>query len=243
MKISNPASRFKLNIKPGEKVLEVGGGHNPHPRSNVIVDKYGDDNTHRSGDIKTLRNQKFMIADGENMPFKDNEFDYIISNQVLEHVENPTAFLNEFARVAKRGFIETPSLIGEYLFPKESHKWVILEIENKLVLYEKKDVFPKLTFDFGQLFLTYLQKNSISFKIFERTSQNAFTVRYEWKDNIEHLINPPEEKYKKYFSREWDADMIKTFFPEKSKGKEFKDFMLTFNEIFWGLFKNKMNKQ
>jgi ubiquinone/menaquinone biosynthesis C-methylase UbiE len=242
MKLSNPSSRFKLNIKSGEKVLEVGGGHNPHPRSNVIVDKYGDDNTHRSGDIKTLKNQKFMVADGENLPFKDNEFDYIISNQVLEHVENPTAFLNEFARVAKRGFIETPSLIGEYLFPKESHKWVILEIDNKIVLYEKKDIFPKLNFNFGQLFLTYLQRNSISYKIFERTCPNAFTMRYEWKDSIEHLVNPVEEKYKQYFTQEWTLDMIRTFFPEKSKGKEFKDFMFAFNEIFFGLFRNKMNK-
>ena len=39
MKVRNPKSRFDLNIKRTDKVLEVGGGHNPHPRSHVVEDK------------------------------------------------------------------------------------------------------------------------------------------------------------------------------------------------------------
>ena len=37
MKIRNPKSRFHLNISKSSKVLDVGGGHNPHPRANVVV--------------------------------------------------------------------------------------------------------------------------------------------------------------------------------------------------------------
>ena len=33
--------------------------------------------------------------------------------------------------MSKRGYIETPSLLGEFLFPKQSHKWVILDIDDK----------------------------------------------------------------------------------------------------------------
>lgn len=39
--------------------------------------------------MKIYPHQIFANADGENLPFKDKEFDYVICNQVLEHVENP----------------------------------------------------------------------------------------------------------------------------------------------------------
>ena len=57
MKTSNPESRFHIDIKRNYNVLEVGGGHNPHPRSNVVVDKFVDSNYHRHADIKVLKKQ------------------------------------------------------------------------------------------------------------------------------------------------------------------------------------------
>lgn len=99
-------------------MLEIGPGHNPTYRSNVIAEKFIDTNYHRCGDVKIYPHQTFVHADGENLPFKDKEFDYVICNQVLEHVEHPEAFIKELCRIARRGYIETPSLLGEYLFPK-----------------------------------------------------------------------------------------------------------------------------
>ena len=161
--------------------MEVGGGHNPHPRANVVVDKYTDTNYHRSGDIKVLKNQTFMQADGENLPFKDKEFDYVICCQVLEHVEDPVKFLSEQFRVAKRGFIETPSLLGEYFFPRESHKWILHEYKDVLYLLDKKKINFSYQFDLGELFQTYLPTHSIGFKIMEKTHPNLITVRIEWR--------------------------------------------------------------
>jgi len=137
MKIRNPKSRFDICISPNDYVLDVGGGNNPHPRANIVVDKFPISNYHRSGNLKILKTQKFVVADGENLPFKDKTFDYVISSHVLEHVNNPSIFLEEISRVGKRGYIEAPSLIGEYLIPKKSHKWVLLELEEKIVLMEK----------------------------------------------------------------------------------------------------------
>lgn len=57
MKLPNPKSRLHLDIKPSDKVFDVGGGHNRHPLANVVVDKYTDTNFHRSGDIKVLEKQ------------------------------------------------------------------------------------------------------------------------------------------------------------------------------------------
>ncbi|MFR0894986.1 MAG: methyltransferase domain-containing protein [Alistipes onderdonkii] len=55
---------------------------------------------------------------GRSPAFADKEFDYVICNQVLEHSDDPAQFLREVTRVGKARFIETPSLLGEWLFPK-----------------------------------------------------------------------------------------------------------------------------
>lgn len=220
MKTRNPKDRNDLKINRKERVLEVGGGHNPHRRSNVVVDKFVDSNYHRHSDIKVYKNQKFMQADGENLPFKDNEFDYVICNQVLEHVENPEAFLKEQMRVAKRGYIETPSLTGEYLFPKKSHRWLILELDNKLILMDKEKYWFKTDMDFGFLFLTWLQKTSLAYKLLMNTQQNFMTVRYEWNETVEFEVNPDKPEYVKFFTGFWDEAMVKEFFPQRSQMSE-----------------------
>jgi len=221
MKTRNPKSRYHLKINRKARVLEVGGGHNPHPRSNVVVDKYIDSNYHRKRNIKVLKNQEFIEADGENLPFADHEFDFVICNQVLEHVDNPGAFLREQMRVAKAGYLETPSLIGEYLFPKDSHKWLILELNNKLILVEKDKYWFKTGLDFGFLFLTWLQKTSVGYKILMDTRPNFMTMRYEWQETIDFVVNPDDPQYLKYFTGRWDGNMVRMFFPEKTKVKEF----------------------
>lgn len=139
-------------------------------------------------------------------------------------------------RVSKGGYIEVPSLIGEYLFPKKSHKWLILELDNKLVLVEKEKYWFKNTLDFGFLFLLYLPKTSIGYKIFMDTDSNFRTIRYEWKDTIDFVVNPENPEYLKYFNEAWDEEMVKVFFPPRSKPKEiliaFKSFCLITSKLF-----------
>ena len=242
MKTNTPVSRQHLTISKNDKVLEVGGGHNPHFRSNVVVDKFIDVNYHRSGNIKVHNHQKFMNADGENLPFQDKEFDYVICNQVLEHVENPTAFLNEQMRVAKRGYLEAPSLIGEYLHPKESHKWLILEIEGKIVLMDKEKVGFKPSHDLGDVFLHYLPQHSLGFKILQYTHGEIQNVRYEWEGEIEFLVNPEDEKYVKYFKKVWTVQDASVFFPKRSLAQELWATTKAFAFILTNVFKSRILK-
>jgi len=242
MKIRTPLSRKDLTARKKDYILEVGGGHNPHQLADVIVDKYIDSNFHRSGDIKIGKNQRFMQADGENLPFEDKEFDYVICNHVLEHTENPSAFLDELSRVSKRGYIETPSLIGEYLFPKESHSWVILDIDNKLVIVNKNEIEYQSKVNFGELFLHFLPKQSIGYKILERTYPDLMTVRYEWDDKIDYTVNPSEEIKKKYFSSEWDENTIREYFPEKKTLNEFFDSINAAVDILFGHVIHRIKK-
>lgn len=220
MKTRTPYDRNDLKIKSSDYVLEVGPGHNPMYRSNVLVEKFATSNYHRCGDIKSYNNQKLIISDGNKMPFKDKEFDYIICNQVLEHVEDPIEFINEQCRVAKRGYIETPSLLGEFLFPKQSHKWVILDIDNKLILFEKSKMPGNYLNNYGELFLNYLPFQSLIYKLLWLTEGNIFLNRYEWKDSIDIIVNPTEEEYLNYFIKPWNREMVIKLFPVRSLSTE-----------------------
>jgi len=239
MKIRNPRSRQDLHIKKTDRVLEVGGGHRPHPRANVVVDKYTDNNFHRNSDIKVLRNQTFLEADGESLPFKNKEFDYVICSHVLEHVENPEKFLAEQFRVAKSGYIETPSLLGEMLYARESHKWIIQEIYDVTYLVDKKKIDFHYAYDLMELVQGYLPTNSIGFKIMERTHPNMFSNRVEWADDFKYVVNPEDPEILKYFTNGWKEEWASTFFPPRTKWQELKEICRAFYEISRSVMRSK----
>ena len=215
MKISTPNSRRNLHIKKHYRVLEVGPGNNPTYRANVLVEKYPGDNTHRSGDCRVFPHQKLVVGAGEGLPFADKEFDYVICNHVLEHSTDPSTFLKELMRVAKAGYIETPSMLGELLFPKEAHRHVVQVINDKLVVYEKRMMPGNYANNYGELFLNYLPYQSLPFKLLYFTEKELMHVRYEWKDDIDYLINPRDEYYSAFFLRKWNRKMVETLFPPR----------------------------
>jgi SAM-dependent methyltransferase len=111
----------RLDIPSGALVLEVGSGHRPHPRADVLTDKYLGD-MERGGRLVTDR--PFVQADAQQLPFKPKVFDYVLCRHVLEHLGDPEAFFHEISRVGEAGYIETPSVIWEYLHPTRTyHRW------------------------------------------------------------------------------------------------------------------------
>lgn len=218
----NPYDRDDLKISKKERVLEVGSGHSPTFRANVIVDRFVDTNFHRCGDIKIYPHQTFINANGEALPFKDKEFDYVICNQVLEHADDPAKFISEQCRVAKRGYMETPSLLGEFLFPKKSHKWIILYLDNKLILFEKSKMPGNYENNYGELFLNYLPYQSLTYKLLWLTEGDLMLNRCEWKDDIDFIVNPTDEKYTSFFTKPWSRQMVEQLYPRRSAVKEIK---------------------
>lgn len=47
----------------------------------------------------------YPAVDMRNLPFADNTFDYVISDQVIEHIDNPQKSIDESRRVLKPGGI------------------------------------------------------------------------------------------------------------------------------------------
>lgn len=180
-----------MNIRPSDFVLEIGSGDNPRPRSDVLCDKAIDDDVERGGRIVTDR--PIVEADAQDLPFRDSSFDYVICAQVLEHAEDPERMLRELARVASRGYLETPSEIGERLYGWPFHHSVINMVGGRLVI-RRKDFVPP----FGELF-HLLAARDPEFRRFHLTHNSLFLVRYEWEGRIDYEIVPeraaPAEPY------------------------------------------------
>jgi SAM-dependent methyltransferase len=173
-----------MNIRPNDFVLEIGSGHNPSTRSDILCDKFIGDDTQRGGNIVTDR--PIVEADGQYLPFADAAFDYVICSHVLEHVEDPELLISELMRVASRGYIETPSEIAERLYGWPYHNWIINLIDGRLTIQKKvtKD-------QFGQLFHA-LAAHDRYFTRFHVTHHNIFLVQYEWVGRIDYHILPPD---------------------------------------------------
>lgn len=55
----------------------------------------------------------FLVADSENLPFKDNSFDLVVSSHVLEHLPNFDKGLNEIMRITKkRSVVAIPTILN-----------------------------------------------------------------------------------------------------------------------------------
>jgi len=62
----------------------------------------------------------FIVGSGENLPFKNNTFDFILSQMVLEHCDSSEKYIKETSRILKnQGFLYIS--IPNRLFPIEPH--------------------------------------------------------------------------------------------------------------------------
>lgn len=166
----------KMNISKTDYVLEIGSGDNPHPRANVLVDKYLNGDIERGGNI--VIDRPLIVADMENLPIQDKAFDYVICRHVLEHLEDPQKGLLELMRVAKKGYIESPSLAGEIMFGWSFHKWV-LALENGKLIFTPKTWKNPLDGIFHNLL-----KKDILFKLFFKGHRDLFYTTLEWNNEI-----------------------------------------------------------
>ena len=174
-----------MNICADDFVLEIGSGHNPKARSDVLCDKFITDDEQRGGTI--VADRPIVEADGQFLPFADRAFDYVICSHVLEHVEDPAQLIAELERVARRGYIETPAEIGERIYGWHYHNWVVNLVDGCLMLRRNER-----NSQFGQLFhrMAAIDKH---WKRFHRTHHNLFLVQYEWEDEINYKILPDRE--------------------------------------------------
>lgn len=88
------------------RVLEIGPGTAPFKRADVFVDFV---------DVPQVPADKLIKCDvaNERLPFADKSFDFVVCRHMLEDMYNPFPVCAEMSRVAKAGYVETPSPVAE----------------------------------------------------------------------------------------------------------------------------------
>ena len=122
-----------IKQNPNWKVLDIGCGYTAHKYANVICD------------IQDLSNfysdKQFVQLHDKKLPFKDNEFDFIIASHVIEHVEDVDFFIQELQRISTKGYIELPTILEDNLVfeNKKDHIWHMEfdDDQNKLIISKK----------------------------------------------------------------------------------------------------------
>jgi ubiquinone/menaquinone biosynthesis C-methylase UbiE len=198
-----------IGIKNNDKVLEIGPGGHPHPRSDVFLEKIFDKEeeavAQRGFADKAEINKKIVYYKGGAFPFSDNEFDYVICSHVLEHVheQDLAQFISEMQRVAKAGYIEYPNVFYELINFQPVHIWLMNYRQGEILLLNK-NIFKSnyLHKIYREMF--YGRDNYLE-RIFTRYRELFFT-HFEWKDSFKYRVVDSfdelvsEDDYKKYKS-------------------------------------------
>ena len=120
---------FKKVIPINKKGLEIGVGTGRFAEPLGI--EYGVDPSEKMLSIAKKRGIKTFVGKGENLPFPDKEFDYVLLAITICFVENPDKVIEEARRVLKDngkviiGIIDKNSPLGKFYLEKkkEGHKF------------------------------------------------------------------------------------------------------------------------
>jgi ubiquinone/menaquinone biosynthesis C-methylase UbiE len=217
---------FQRKIEPGFKinksalVVDIGSGDKPFWRADVFVDYLELGNVQRTTHTQTIHNiGMFINAKVEELPFKDNAFDFSFCSHLLEHVPDPEKAIKEITRISKAGYIEVPNGILETIHPFDSHLWFIFQNGQKLIFYRKSKKQHEV-----------LQSNSKDFAAMINKVSQPF-IRLYWNKKVSlEVINVLKEKEKFY------ADNSKH---NISKQKAFNTYLLLVKILRIIFYRNK----
>ena len=163
------------------KILDIGCGYTAHENATVICDVQ---------DLSSFyKDKNFVKLDGNVLPFKDNEFDFVIASHVIEHVKDVKTFINELSRISSKGYIELPTILEDNLVfeNKKDHIWHMEfdDIDNKLNISEKIQYLePVITVSTS--------------KKFSKIFRQSLVLELYWEDNIEfNLIQKNKNDFQK----------------------------------------------
>ena len=182
-----------LSQNPDWKILDIGCGYGANKYATTVSDILDLSNNYKD--------KLFVKITDKKLPFKDKEFDFVIASHVVEHVEDVSYFLNELARVGKKGYIEVPTRLEDNLVfeNKKAHLWHLVfdDVKNQIDISKKQQFFePVLT-------VGTIKKLNDYFK-------ESLVIELNWENTIEYSIVDSDKTQskisilnllKKYFSK------------------------------------------
>ena len=122
-------AKVPLYLREGSKynILDYGCGDKPYE---YLFENHTEKYT--GVDVGNNPRSDFTIEPGEKLKFDNNQFDIVLSSQVLEHVKDVDLYLNECSRVLKTGgllFLSTHGTWQYHASPYDYYRWTSLGLK------------------------------------------------------------------------------------------------------------------
>lgn len=177
-------------LNPESLIVEIGPGHIPFELATEFIDWQLS---------PRLKGKKVHAMDinTKPLPYDDKSVDFIYCRHVLEDIYNPAWVCQEMSRVAKAGYIETPSPISECCRGVDggSPFWRGYIHHRYLVWVDERD---KLTFLPKYPVIEYLDFGAEDEYIIELLNQGAlhWNTYYLWENEINFQYLQHDSEFK-----------------------------------------------
>ena len=153
------------------KVLDIGCGYTANENATVVSDVQDLSNFYKD--------KQFVKITEKKLPFKDNEFDFVITSHVIEHVDDFQFFISEIERISNKGYIELPTKLGDNLVFENSndHLWMFEYDDNSNILLASKK----------QEFIEPFVSVSTAKKL-EKIFRQSLILEIIWSEKIDYKI-------------------------------------------------------
>ena len=192
---------LKLKNNPNWNVLDIGCGYTANKNAKIVADTQDLSNFYKD--------KKFIRITEKKLPFRDNEFDFVITSHVIEHVNDFQFFIKEIERISKQGYIELPTRLGDNLVIenlKDHIWWFKYDDDLNLLIVSKKN----------QILEPFI--NVATAKKLESIFRESLVMELLWENKIDYKVDDSLEMklqtkfsfmllIKKYFSKK-----IRVFF-------------------------------
>ena len=184
------------------KILDIGCNRDAVEYSQTVADIQNLSNFYKD------KNKDFVLVQNKDLPFKDNQFDFVYASHVIEHVDDVSYFIKELQRISKQGYIELPTMLEDNIILSENsikdHKWFFqFDDVNNVLLAERKRQLIEPFITHGVLFGS-LRKNFRSSLVLELLWENE--INFEFKD----FTVPAKKPYFFYIIKKYFSYLIRT---------------------------------
>jgi hypothetical protein len=164
-------------------IMDIGSGHNPVPKANILADFFPEDTIHRAASM--VEDRPVIVCSVDRIPMLDKSIDFVICSHIVEHVDSPIRAGNELGRIAKAGYIETPAFGKDIIVGTgDMHKWQIVEFEGVMHFFEYSDR-QREGHTTSPAMLLWVSQNYHPWQDFFWDRQDLFNAMHLWKNQPE----------------------------------------------------------
>ena len=190
---------LRCRIGRGQKVIDIGAGHAPLIRADVLCDMFPLDAAGRSISAIFMPAGRFVIGDITDLPFRDKCFDFAYSRATLEHVPDPVRACREISRISRAGLLSLPSSLWEVMGGSAQHLWLISKKDGGLVFRRKTPEDAALSARIPESI-----RNSREYEKLFAHFHSDFFIEHRWEGSLRATVEGPvggaQESFKKTVS-------------------------------------------